>query len=194
MRCTEETASRPCALGDTAELFGVCLVPYESQLLPGQSPCGNHCRGAACFEATPQPSEGQWSTSHLAASPMTAGIPVPPLSQALRIPEELEEAASNSRFGEPEPGFRESRPVRDGRVAGQEDLGLMRTALGSRGTPACLHAWREFSRVTLIRRVKARICLWSIARGYWDPASLLMYSPQRPRSKEPVDEATGGRG
>ena len=121
---------------------------------------------------------------------MTPGIPVPPLSRALRIPEELEEAMANPRFGEREPGFRESRPVQDGGTAGREDLGLMRTApLHTR-----LHVWREFSRVTPIRRVRAGVSLWSIARGYWDPASLLIYSPQRPWSKEPVDEATGGRG
>lgn len=37
MDAREETTLQPC---DTAERFGVCLVPYESQLLAVQTPYG----------------------------------------------------------------------------------------------------------------------------------------------------------
>lgn len=91
-------------------MFGLCLVPHESQLLAGLSPYGDDCRGAAWFKAlTPHTTEPQESLR---------------ISQDLCIPQELEEATSNPRSAKPEPGFWESRPVWDGRTAGREDSGF----------------------------------------------------------------------
>lgn len=96
-------------------MLGVCPTPLQIPAA-GRSPGGHH--GGACFKAltaTPQPGEGPRSTSHFAAPPATPGVPVllPPLPLALCIPEELE-ATTNPRFGEPEPGFRETQPAWDG--------------------------------------------------------------------------------
>lgn len=46
-------------------MFGLCLVPHESQLLAGLSPYGDDCRGAAWFKAlTPHTTEPQESLCH----------------------------------------------------------------------------------------------------------------------------------
>lgn len=120
----EETTLQPC---DTAEQFGVCLVPYESQLLAGRTPYSIIV--GVLLVLKPQHPHHSPAMVHnpFSSIPVTPGIPVLLLSRALCILEELEKATSYPRFDEPEPGFREIWPTWDGKTVGRENSSVLQT-------------------------------------------------------------------